>query len=732
MNITVNNYRQVFDDLFEKCALLENSGNKEVDLTLHKIKEQLNDIRQGGDMLEKENQVLKIGVVGQVKAGKSSFLNSLFFDGENVLPRASTPMTAGLTVLKYGEENKFEVEYYNQKEWDVFKDKAKEYGDIIQEYKNNNPNLSDGDIVNMANIDITFKSAKELVDSCSRKALNKIGENSKIEKRGFSDIRDLQDVLETYVGANGEFTPIVKSLTISINDERLKDIQIVDTPGINDPVLSREMRTREFLKGCHGVFLLSYSGRFFDSTDVIFLSERIGSQGIGSVVLIASKFDSVLQDVGMKFPDDLSSALSYCTNSLKKQYKTNISTSSFTGKDPKLEFSSGIGFSIAKKDEARWDDMERHVVKRMKSFYPSFFSTEKEIKDTFLELSQIDEIRDSYLEEKFKGNKEKIICEKVDSYFSNAENRLKRIISLEKSKLKDIADALKSSDIGEMEARKKLMQEVVSHVNSDIQSIANSMDELSEKNAKESLNEFHFSWSGKIPTRQVCGSFTCKGRFWGHNTFRCTYDEIDLPRLCNNLADEWARCIDELVREWGKRTDNISKAISSALNKVVTECLNNDSEGLLDNKVLLNLINETVYEFQNKVTLNAMELKSKFKTEIIKQMEGKNSIPLSYEQKEAAAKIEVEAAVRKIKDNLYSYINSVISSQTKDIETEIKNAAQDSINVVKINRSKFTKSVDEKTKDYLSNLELALKDKKKNLQIMNKTINELNKIEAEL
>ena len=72
-------------------------------------------------------------VFGAVKVG----LNSLFFDGENVLPRASTPMTAGLTVLEYGDQDKFIVEYYNTKEWQGFEDKAKDYDSIVETYKQN-------------------------------------------------------------------------------------------------------------------------------------------------------------------------------------------------------------------------------------------------------------------------------------------------------------------------------------------------------------------------------------------------------------------------------------------------------------------------------------------------------------------------------------------------------------------------------------------------------------------
>ena len=196
-----------------------------------------------------DNKVLKIGVVGQVKAGKSSFLNSLFFDGENVLPRASTPMTAGLTVLEYGENNEFSVDYYNDREWSTFEGKAREYDNAISDFKANNPKaqaLNDEEIAKQLGLPDDAKSAKELVSNCSPAARAKV--NMKADTKAFSDIRDLQDILADYVGADGRFTSVVKSLTIHLNDERLKDLRIVDTPGVNDPIQSREYRTRAFLR----------------------------------------------------------------------------------------------------------------------------------------------------------------------------------------------------------------------------------------------------------------------------------------------------------------------------------------------------------------------------------------------------------------------------------------------------------------------------------------------------
>ena len=47
-----------------------------------------------------ENRLLSIGIVGRVKAGKSSLLNALFFGGKQILPKAATPMTAALTIIR--------------------------------------------------------------------------------------------------------------------------------------------------------------------------------------------------------------------------------------------------------------------------------------------------------------------------------------------------------------------------------------------------------------------------------------------------------------------------------------------------------------------------------------------------------------------------------------------------------------------------------------------------------
>ncbi|MEO1815575.1 MAG: dynamin family protein, partial [Acetobacterium sp.] len=77
--------------------------------------------------LEDENRLLQIGIIGRVKAGKSSLINALLFDGKDILPKAATPMTAALTELSYGEALSAEVEFYTKDDIDKIEEYALRY-----------------------------------------------------------------------------------------------------------------------------------------------------------------------------------------------------------------------------------------------------------------------------------------------------------------------------------------------------------------------------------------------------------------------------------------------------------------------------------------------------------------------------------------------------------------------------------------------------------------------------
>ncbi len=727
MKVTLDNFEQVFGNIDAKMQVFDDIKEEDVKRIVGKLKESINDVYEGGKQLKADNAVLKIGVVGQVKAGKSSFLNSLFFDGENVLPRASTPMTAGLTVLRYGKENSFVVEYYNQKEWQVFEDRAKAYDDMVQE-------LGDED---NSFIPKEYKAAKELVANCGRNAKAKIKEESQKDEQAFNDIKDLQDVLEKYVGADGDFTSITKCLVINLHDERLKDIQIVDTPGVNDPVLSREQRTREFLRGCHGVFLLSYSGGFFNTTDVSFLTNRIGNQGIGTVVVIASKFDSVLQDVGNRFKDELLDAIYDCKKKLKSQMRNNLATSNFKGDDPNLDFSSGIGYSIAKKNPSSWDDTESKVVSQMRRFYPSFFGTDEEAANTFYELSNIDGddgIRSQYLEKVFMRKKDSIIKKKVDAYFENALEGLRVDIKKETDVIEDRIKALENGDLDKIQEQKAVTETIIKEIKSDINTVSTRAVSIADKSAKECLNGFTFRWSGRIPTTLENRTFMREGTVFGADrSFECSFEKVDL----NNLVEEVNRLLDKsldaLYENWTNKTSKMRDLIFDSVNKVITENEIKDKRGCLDAKMLRNTLDDILDAMLSENTLDLHSIRQSFSNQLTNNLSGLDDI--GYKKtccKEAEAKANIQNAADKCKKEIASVVNIVVNAVHHDVEKALNEAREKSVAIFKERKDEFILGVTDKMKEVLSQLEKDLKNKEDKLTVLNKVYQELQKIETEL
>ena len=214
-----------------------------------------------------ENDVLTIGVIGQMKAGKSTFLNSFVFE-DDILPAATTPMTAALSVITYGPEKKIEAEFYTEQEWQeqqmTSRMNADEVTDEMQKSK--------------------IKAAQELMEK-STKLGNNI--NSLLGKQQ----TDSFDNLIEYVGADGRYVSITKSVTVYFPMDHLKGVRIVDTPGFNDPIVSREERTKDFLKQADVVLLMLYAGRPFDATDRGILFKNVAECGTGKVLIGINKYD---------------------------------------------------------------------------------------------------------------------------------------------------------------------------------------------------------------------------------------------------------------------------------------------------------------------------------------------------------------------------------------------------------------------------------------------------------
>ncbi|GAA9131016.1 hypothetical protein BTM343_05580 [Helicobacter pylori] len=97
-----------------------------------------------------------------------------------------------------------------------------------------------------------------------------------------------------FVGKEGKFMPYTKAVQISLNNPNLKSLEIIDTPGVNDPIVSRETRTKALLKECDVVFVIIPSGNFLTDSDMDLFDRVSNKEGIQRVYFVASQADSAV------------------------------------------------------------------------------------------------------------------------------------------------------------------------------------------------------------------------------------------------------------------------------------------------------------------------------------------------------------------------------------------------------------------------------------------------------
>ena len=281
---------------------------------------------------QQDARKLSIGIVGAMKAGKSSFLNACIFGGKDVLPKAATPMTAALTRIRYSETPQATVHFYERKDWEKIEDNAQKYEEQLNTKYSNYCKIYDRSHADSTegvcskqvfertlfqqDVSGGLKSAKELTQM--------VGSNSAIlEHLGDADVLDgdIMAKLQDYVGARGRFTPIVNYVELEVNLPELEDLEIVDTPGLNDPIVSRSYATRQFLRACDVVILLSPCSQFMDANTVGLMANGLPDNGVRKVIVVGSKLDSGLLN---EPKGSFAVASQHALNSYKGQFRNTM------------------------------------------------------------------------------------------------------------------------------------------------------------------------------------------------------------------------------------------------------------------------------------------------------------------------------------------------------------------------------------------------------------------------
>ena len=414
----------------------------------------------------REDRKLNIGIIGRVKVGKSTFLNTLLFDGKSILPTAVTPKTAALTRIEYDDENRIEVEYFTKDEWRLINVKSKE-------------DINTGEYV----------VAKEIMEMLSERDISP--ENFIVkghETIHFDSYDELMNSLNEYVGENGKYTPIVKGVSIFVDKEELDGISIVDTPGLYDPILSRVDKTKQFMELCDVVFFLSKSTSFLDKNDIDLMASQLPKKGVKKVVLVCSRFDDGLRDTlwnCKNVKEAIDSTKQKLTTYAQQAFINYRNSNIYVNNDIIEQFKHPIFVSsmvenMSKKQIDEFSKKEQRV-------YDDLCAKNKPTAKDLRTIGNMDEVR-----KVFKGvieEKEKMLEEKAGTFIPVAQEELSdKLVRISKLAVKR-KEQLLEYDKEKLTEQKKTITTQINKMNANLEIVFNDLIEKVEQQKLQAISE---------------------------------------------------------------------------------------------------------------------------------------------------------------------------------------------------------------------------------------------------
>lgn len=230
-----------------------------------------------------EEQRFCIGITGVLSAGKSTFLNALL--GQEVLGTSSVPETANLSVLRYGETPRARVHFWSKEQWE--------------------------DLESQSAYDSNLKAFVKESKEHFKDTLQDFITSPKYSK----DI-ELND-LSAYTSANhtSKFCNLVEKVELFMPLAFLENgVEIVDTPGLDDPITKREDITREYIEHCDMLIHIMNVSCAATQKDIDFILEALLEQNISRLLVVLTRIDLLTQK-------ELESSLEYTKSSLISQLK---------------------------------------------------------------------------------------------------------------------------------------------------------------------------------------------------------------------------------------------------------------------------------------------------------------------------------------------------------------------------------------------------------------------------
>ncbi|HEF7224074.1 TPA: dynamin family protein [Campylobacter jejuni] len=693
------------------------------------------DLEQWFKAREEEAKELKLGIIGRVKAGKSSLLNAIFFSGQDILPKAATPMTAALTVLEFDTKLGAKAEFFTEedvnflkKEHDAFtQNLQKEIQNRVNEARKKHQEKNKTEVFNEQ--EATDKARRSVLREYKSSSLFASYEQYEKIKQSNTNLNDLkeeisassldefQNILKDYVGERGKYMPFTKSTTLKINLESLKELKIIDSPGINDPIISREERTKKLLKNCDAVFLISPAGQFISNEDLNLLDRVSNKEGVCEFKILASQVDNQLYgDTKIKGGYTLDGALETIASNLKDTQNNSINT--FKNKlnsenikktcdnlaQSSIIYTSSICHAMFENFDKKetWDANMQQVWTNLQEHYFEFFKDDENAKANLKKLANIEVVKENL--NQIRANKDKIIQTKITEYTQAKYQTFQEYTQNIDKLLEEKINELNSKDLAELENQLKNLsskKQNASHFLEDkyedvsfnfTNSLKEQLKQAKSEYFQEAKNSVKDSTSEKTTSREVSTSRWWNPFSWGSSkTVYSTYQTINASDARDSL-ETMIEALQDLLN------NEIKKQKIKWKNDLYAKLLGTIREQLGDENLDLACISKTIKNIIASIPTPEINYSDKLPSEL-----RKSGILERYEADEFI-------------DNARTFIGAFSKEVISDINALIKQTEGNlkAMNITTEIFSSYEREL-EKLKNELSNKELAI-DKYNNMR----------------
>lgn len=694
-----------------------------------------------------KNRVLRIGIIGTVKAGKSSFLNSLVFEGKDILPKAATPMTASLTKISYSEIPEAKIVFYEDYDWKRIEDRANEYNLCVNkefekaknEWEKNHSvqDLSKKDILTevtrekvekkiAGSLSHVLKGAAELVKMAQKNHVNikeLLGTEKIICGVENENLENYLKTLKEYVGSNGKYTPLVNYIELKLNNDLLKNVEIVDTPGLDDPIVSREEKTNDFLNKCDVVFLLSNVSQFITASDVNTIVNKFFKKGIKNIYIVGSQIDNGILQYNVSKETSLERAYGKSVEIYENQVK-NILQKLKNDENIKKDmlqileennplFISSMIYSIAKKIENKLslNKDEQHTYDKLKKHFKDFDDVFENV-NGFFEFAGIDYIKEDIYND-IRNDKDRILEEKIKNYNFQKSSEVLELLEKINMNVMQRRDEIKTMNESDLNIKLETYNNKLNSMRYNVKSIFSDklVDILSSlENLKGELLEIVSSGERNIEIKQKYSKRTrTKSRLWGLIT---TTEEYDVKENCVQVSDAEDAVINFVSiaqKEINNVLDNLfgkykgRKEFEKILKGFIEKSIDFSSKNFNKQEVLLPVEEVLKGYSYEKLDINVTN-------EIQKDFRNKFSDAIVTGQ-------EIHELMREIHDKKINILNQL----SQEIEIKGKDIQNNFINL----QSSFIDNLQEKIESEINKTKVLLKNRQENIDKCNVLIDKI-------